>query len=73
MDSACYKFKVKWGQTGNYVQSGCDNTLINCDEQKKIANLLPSVANMLLSTYMHIPLKMIFTLSTYIQTPARIS
>lgn len=68
MDSACYKFKVKWGQTGNYVQSGCDNTLINCDEQKN-----KSVANMLLSIYMHIPLKMKFTLSTSIQTPARIS
>lgn len=41
---------VEWGQAGNCMQSVCDDALINCDKLVKIANLLPSVINLLLST-----------------------
>lgn len=58
-----YQDMIEWAQVGNYIQSVCDKL-------SKIANLLPTVAALLLSTYTEVHIKQKFTLTAYMTAPA---
>lgn len=59
MESVCHQFGIEGGQDGNYMQSVCDNTVINCNKLAQITNLLPS-------TFTEVSIK-------YLQSPTRTS
>lgn len=42
MELACYQIVIEWVQTGNDMQSVCDNAANNCDKSVKITNLFAS-------------------------------
>lgn len=64
------QFALECGHTGNYMQSVCDITVINCDKSADIATavLCPSAP-----LYEDIHNKQKFTLTTYIQSLVKTS